>query len=115
VTLSTTEAEYVALSEAGRKACWLRNLVRELGFPESMPTTIMGDNLGSLAMARNPQFHKQSKHIDTKWHWVRDMTENGIIRTESVRDPEQTADVLTKALHRPKHKRHTTEMGLSSV
>jgi hypothetical protein len=115
VALSSTESEYVALSEAGREACWLRNLSEELGFPQNLPTTILGDNLGAMAMARNLQFHKRSKHIATKWHWVRDMTEYGIIRTESVRDPEQTADVLTKALHRPKHKRHTTEMGLSSV
>ncbi len=64
------EAEYVALSEAGREACWLRNLYEELGFLESEPTEIRGDNMGAILMARNPQFHKQSKHIATKWHWI---------------------------------------------
>ncbi len=115
VALSSTEAEYVALSEAGREACWLRNLSEELGFPQNMPTALIGDNLGALAMARNPQFHKRSKHIATKWHWIHDLIQYGIVRAESCRDPEQTADALTKALARPKHKRHTTEMGLAPV
>ena len=115
VALSSTEAEYVALSEAGHEACWLRNLCKELGFPQSMPTTLIGDNLEALAMAWNLQFHKRSKHIETKWHWIRDLVERGIVQTESVQDPEQTADALTKALACPKHKHHIMEMGLASV
>jgi hypothetical protein len=98
VTLSSTEAEYIALSEAGRKACWLRNLFKELGFPQLAPTLLEGDNDGSIAMARNPQFHKWAKHIEIRWHWVRDLTQNSILDIESCRDPEQTADVLTKGL-----------------
>jgi hypothetical protein len=115
VALSTTEVEYVVISEAGREACWLRNLCEEFGFPQDFPTALVGDNSGALAMAQNPQFHKRSKHIATKWHWICDMIQYGIVRAKSCHDPEQTADVLTKALHRPKHKQHTTEMGISSV
>ena len=70
ITLSSTEAEYVALSEAGREACWLRNLCEELGFLQSKPTEIRGYNMGAISMAQNPQFHKRSKHIATKWHWI---------------------------------------------
>ena len=65
--LSSTEAKYVALSEASCEACWLRNLYTELGLlQEDVPTQIQGDNDGSIAMARNPQFHKRSKHIDIR-------------------------------------------------
>jgi len=113
VALSSTEAEYVALSEAGQEACWLRNLYEELGQKQKYPTLIKGDNDGSIAMARNPQFHKRSKHIDIRWHWVRDLNEQKIIEIGSCRDPEQTADILTKALPRPKHKKHVQEMGLA--
>ena len=115
VALSSTEAEYVALSESGREACWLRNLSEELGFPQDTPTEIKGDNMGAIVMARNPQFHKRSKHIATKWHWIRDLIQFRIVRAESCWDPEQTADALTKALARQKHKKHTTEMGLATV
>ena len=112
--LSSTEAEYVALSEAGREACWLRNLYTELGLLDvNVPTTIHGDNEGSIAMAKNPQFHKRSKHIATRWHWIRELVQDGTINVESIRDPDQTADVLTKALPRPKHIKHVAEMGLT--
>jgi hypothetical protein len=113
ITHSSTEAEYITLSEAGREACWLRSLYQELGFPQEKPSLIKGDNEGSIAMARNPQFHKKSKHIAIKWHWICDMVEGGELKIGSCRDPEQTADVLTKALPRPKHKKHTGEMGLA--
>ena len=71
MALSSTEAEYVALSEAGREACWLRNLYTELGIlNKDMPTKIHGDNKGSITMVKNPQFYKRSKHIATRWHWI---------------------------------------------
>lgn len=115
IALSSTEAEYVALSEAGREACWLRNLYDEIGYKPPKPTLIRGDNDGSIAMARNPQFHKRSKHIATQWHWVRDLVEEEVINIESCRDPEQTADVLMKALPKPKHMKHVGEMGLAQA
>ena len=58
IVLSSTEAEYVALSEAEREATWLRNLYGELGFPQINPTIIKGDNKGSIVLAHNPQFHQ---------------------------------------------------------
>jgi len=113
---SSTEAEYVALSEALREACWLRNLHTELGLlPSNQPTKIYGDNEGSLAMARNPQLHQRSKHIDLHWHWIRQMVQDNVINVESCRNPKQTADVLTKALPRLKHTQHVAEMGLASI
>jgi hypothetical protein len=113
--LSTTEAEYVALSEAAREAYWLRNLYEELGIKQESPTTIKGDNNGSISMARNPQFHNRAKHIAVRYHRVRDAINDGIIKIDSCRDPEQTADVLTKALHRFKHRKHIAEMGMKST
>ena len=64
-------------------------------------------------MAKNPQFHKRTKHIKIRYHWIRDLVRDGEIKIESCRDPDQTADVLTKALARPKHRQHTSEMGLA--
>ena len=113
-SLSSTQAEYVTLSEAACEACWLRNLYTELGLlDESQPTTIVGDNEGAIALAHNPQFHKRTKHIETRWHWIRELVQEGTIAIESCRDPDQTADVLTKALHRAKHLHHPQGMGLA--
>ena len=76
---------------------------------------IKGDNDVSIVMARNPQFHKRSKHIAIRWHWVRDLVQDKIITIESCRDPEQTADVLTKPLACPKHQKHVKEMGIVTI
>ena len=114
--LLSTEAEYVALLEAAREACWLRHLYGELGlFDEATPTLIRGDNEGAIAMTKNPMYHQRSKHIDLRVHWIRDLVRDNILTIESCRDPDQTADVLTKALPRPKHQKHVSEMGLASI
>jgi hypothetical protein len=115
IALSSTEAEYVALSEVAREACWLRNLFEELGFPLKFPITIKGDNDSSVSMAKNQQFHNRSNHIAIRWHWVRELIEQDLITIENCQDPQQTADILTKALPCPKHTRHTSEMGLTST
>ena len=114
--LSSTEAEYVTLSEASREACWLRNLYTELGLlREDVPTLIRGDNDGSIAMAHNPQFHKHSKHIDIRWHWIQELVEEGMIKIGSCQDPEQPADMLTKVLAHPKHLTYINDVGLISI
>ena len=98
---------------ASCEAFWLRNIYEELGLlQKDTPTEIQGDNEGSIAMAKNLQFHKRSKHIARCWHWVRELVQDGMITVESCQDPEQTADVLTKALLRPKHQKHIKDMGL---
>lgn len=113
IALSSTEAEYVAMSEAGCEVVWLRNLYKELGFDQENPTLIRGDNNSAIAMVRNPQFHKKAKHIATKWHWIRDQVQNETIEIESCRDPDQMADILMKAIARPKHKKHLEGMGIT--
>ena len=100
MSLSSMQAEYVVLSEAACEACWLRNLYTELGLlDQEQPTVIVGDNDGSIALAQNPQFHKQTKHIKVRWHWIQELVQEGTIALESHHDPEQTVDVLMKALH----------------
>ena len=88
VALSSTEAEYIALAEAVREACWLRNLYDELGYPQYNPTIIRGDNNGSIAMARNPQFHQRSKHIAIRWHLIHYLINDNILTIEECHDPE---------------------------
>ncbi len=115
IALSTTEAEYVALSEASREAIWLRHLYGELGFIQKEPIILLGDNDRSVSMTKNPQFHKRTKHVDIRWHWVRDLVKDGLINVIDCRDPQQTADIMTKSLPRPKYIRHVNELGLNDA
>jgi len=110
--MSTTEAKYIALSEAAREDRWLRNLFSELGFAQSLLTIIQGNNKGSIAISKNLQFHKRSKHIELQYHSIREQVQKGEIIVESCRTNNQTADMLTKPLACAKHKQHTAGMGL---
>ena len=86
-----------------------------MGFPNAEPTVIKGDNEGSVTLTHNPQFHQRSKHIQIRYHWVRNLISEKVLDIHNCTDAEQTADVLTKALPKPKHTRHTQEMGVLSM
>lgn len=89
VALSSCEAEYIALNEAGKEAIWLQRILKELGLINysPSPTLIYEDNQGAIALAENPEFHRRTKHIDIRYHWVRDAIHRKLI-----------TDGLTKAL-----------------
>jgi len=115
ISLSTTEAEYICLSDATREAIWLRNLFKELGYEQKEPTLIYGDNLGSLAIAHNPQYHKRTKHFDIKHHYIRDQVQKQTVAIEYRPTKDMTADIFTKALSKPSHEKHRAELGMSSA
>lgn len=70
VTLSTCEAEYVVAASCVCHAVWLRNLLKEVGMLQEEATLIHVDNKSTIALAKNPVFHDQSKHIDTRFHFI---------------------------------------------
>ncbi len=74
-----------------------------MGFPEKEATLIKGDNNGSIAIAKNPELHQCTKHIEVRWHWVHDLIKEGQIMVTKCKGMEQTTDVLTKVLLCPKH------------
>ena len=112
VTLSTTEAEYMCLADATREAAWLQNLYRELG-REISPTKIYGDNQSALAIAKNPQYHKCTKHFDIKHHYIREKINDNSIVVEYCPTEDMTADIFTKPLPKAKFQKHKGELGVS--
>ena len=97
-TQSTTEAEFIALWEGRQEAQWLRNLYQELGYAQEKPTTIYCDNTSAVAIAKNPTYHKRTKHIDTKYYWVHEKIQAERLIAEYIRTEDQTADILMKPL-----------------
>ena len=98
VAQSSAEAEYRALSEAGREAQWLRNLLEDLGMKFEAPIVIWCDNQSAIKMAKNPVMHARTKHIERHCHLIRDYVKKRRIQVEFVRSQEQAADGLTKPL-----------------
>lgn len=104
IALSSTEAEYMALTDTSREAIWWRSIMQEL-YPSSSssPTIISYDNKGAGDLAKNPCHHSRSKHIDVKHHFIRECISNCVIKLNQVPTSSMLADILTKPLHRLKH------------
>ena len=112
VALSSTEVEYIAAAHAVKEAIWLRCLLTELGESLKLPTTLFIDNQSAMAIARNPEFHDRTKHIEVRYHFLRQVVDDGEIHLEYLPTGEQIADVLTKGLSREKHEVFVRKMGL---
>jgi hypothetical protein len=97
VAISSTEAEYMSASEAACEALWIRAWVYEV-FKVQIPVTIYCDNQSAIALAKNDTFHQRTKHIDIRYHLIREHVEAGRIKMEFVPTAEQQADILTKRL-----------------
>lgn len=99
VALSSSEAEYMALASATQEAIHLRQLLVDLNhIVIDRPTIIFEDNIGCIALSNNPVFHKRTKHIDIKYHFVREKVEDGVIEIRYLPTNQQLADILTKPL-----------------
>eukprot|EP00253_Pinus_taeda_P011790 PITA_11790 len=99
VALSTAQAEYVAATAAACQAVWMRRMLRSLGQEQAKARVIFCDNSSPIALSKNSVFHKRTKHIDTRFHYIRELVKNnGEIVLEHCRTQEQVADILTKPL-----------------
>jgi hypothetical protein len=114
VALSTTEAEYMATTQAAKEAIWLRQLLADIGCMHEMTTTIMSDNQGSIALAKNPKHHSRTKHIDVQHHFIREKVDMEVIELKYCPTQFMVADVLTKALAKDRHEMLREGMGIVS-
>ena len=94
----------MAATEAAKQAVWLQDLISEITNRKIEKTLIHVDNKSAIALAKNPVFHRQSKHIHKRIHFIREKVEQDEIDVEHVPGTEQKADILTKALARIKFK-----------
>lgn len=104
VARSTTEAEYIAASEAAQEIAWLRLLFKGLLKRSLPPTQLFIDNQSAMKLAKNAEYHKLTKHIDVKYHYIRECIENNVLELKYVMSKEQLADFLTKSLPKEKFK-----------
>jgi hypothetical protein len=111
VTLSTTEAEFVASVFAGTEIVWLRNLYSELGSKIERPSHLYIDQ-SALSVAKNPEHHGRMKHLDLRYFWLREKVVQKVIQIGYVPTHSMPADLLTKALPRELVERHRRTMGL---
>ena len=95
VAMSSSEAEYIALSDCAKEVIWIRQLLGELGWHGKRATVIHEDNIGAIKWGKSD---KRTKHVDIRYHFVRDMVQRGAIELEYCSTNLMLADVMTKAL-----------------
>jgi hypothetical protein len=111
---STTEAEYIAASEAAKEAVWIRKFVSELGVVPSASCLVdlYCDNSSAIALAKEPRSHKKSRHILRNYHLICHFIERGDVKVCKVHKDSNVVDPLTKPLPQPKHEAHMRSMGI---
>lgn len=115
VTLSTTEAEYVAASVCACQAIWFKRILEELGYDVEGSTVILCDNTSTIKLSKNPVFHGRCKHIGVRFHFLRDLVNEGAIRLEHCGSREQVADIFTKPLKREVFESLRSKLGICSA
>ncbi|KAK0603791.1 hypothetical protein LWI29_008696 [Acer saccharum] len=97
VALSTTEAEYIAVTEAVKEAIWLQGLLNEINvFKEK--SIIYTDSQSALHLCKNPVFHERTKHIEVKYHFIRDQISDGVVEVDKISTEDNPADMGTKVV-----------------
>jgi hypothetical protein len=112
VAQSSTEAEYMSLSDCSCQIAWVCNLMTEIGYPMITATPIYGDNQGSIFIASNPITERRTKHIDIKFHYIRQEIERNHVALFFVEGVNNTADLFTKNLPLVKFDKFVHELGL---
>ena len=102
----------MALTECSKHAKWTLSLLEQLHLDVDLPIDIFSDSLGARSIASNNVFHKRLKHIDIKYHYVREKIANGTLAINKVNTKDNLADILTKALPRDQHSKLAVRLGL---
>jgi hypothetical protein len=96
VTLSSTEAEYYAVSEAAKELVFVNNILRSMDISVQLPIPLHVDNTGAIYLANNFTTGQRTKHIDIRAHYVRELIVMGFLMTIFVRSEDNDADLMTK-------------------
>jgi hypothetical protein len=115
VALSSNEAEYMAASDAARELEWLTRLVNDMGLyaADADPIMFYIDNRGAKDLIQSSLVSKRSKHIDIRYHYVRDIAARGIIKITPIGTSDMAADGFTKPLPEAPFRRFVNQLGLS--
>jgi len=110
VTLSSTEAEWVALSEAIKEVIFLINLLGSMRINVQLPVIVRVDNVGAIFMSENLTTTSRTKHIDIRSKYVREYVEDGVIKIIFVKSEDNDSDLLTKNLGSELHHKHSDKL-----
>ena len=110
VTLSSTEAEWIALSEATKEIIFVLQLLESLEIKVNLPITVRVDNTGAISMSKNINTTSGTKHVDVRTKYVNQYCEDGVVKIVFVESANNDADILTKNLGQELHNKHSNKL-----
>nr|KYP51065.1 Retrovirus-related Pol polyprotein from transposon TNT 1-94 [Cajanus cajan] len=96
VSLSTTEAEYIAATSCACQCIWIQRILEHLGLIEKEATEILCDKSSTIQLSKNPVFHGRSKHITIRFHFQRDLVNDQVVRLTYCCSNEQVTDLIVR-------------------
>lgn len=115
VALSSTEAEYMALTATAQEVIYNRHLIESVEFEQKGPTIVYCDNQSSIALTKNPVHHARTRHIDIKQHFIRQAVLNKQVEMRYIHTDENVADLFSKPLPQEKRVKHCNALGLVNL
>ncbi|GJV54631.1 putative RNA-directed DNA polymerase [Tanacetum coccineum] len=115
VTLSTTEAEFVAATTCACQVIWLRRILRHIGLLQEESTIVVCDNMSTIRLSRNPVMHNRSKHIDVRYYFLRDLVIEGVIELKYCNTQAQIANLMTKPLKLDQFEKLRSRLGMREI
>ena len=106
VTLSSTEAEFVALSEAAKEIKFIVQILESMKMKVELPIIVRVDNVGAIGLSKNLSTSQRTKHIDVRYNFVREFVEDEFIKIIFVKSKENHADIFTKNTNREVFEKH---------
>ena len=97
VSLSTTDAEYIAAVDACKEVLWMKNFLQELGMKKEK-YGLFCDSQSAIYLAKNSSLHSRTKHIDVRYHWIRDVVNSKMVHLEKIHTDKNDSDMMTKTL-----------------
>ena len=114
MTLSSTEAKYVAVLELSMEILFAAKTVEFLGMEVNYPIEVFVDNIGVIFLSKTAKTNNRTKHVDTRYHFVREYIENGVLKVIFVKSKDNVADIMTKNLPKQDFVRHVENLKLKN-
>ena len=114
VSLSTAKAEYIAMASCSAQLLWMKKLLHDYGITQDT-MCVFCDNTSAINLSKNPVQHSKSKHIEIRYHFIRDLVEEKTVYLEFINTDNQKADIFTKPLDGPRFESLCKTIGVSII
>ena len=108
--LSSSEAEYVALSEAAKEIKFIYQILVTMGIKVKTPITVKVDNVGAMFMAENKNTNQRTRHIDIRYNFIREFIEDGFLKIIFVKTADNISDGMTKNISGDLYEKHSPKL-----